>query len=44
MYDRLQKLYNEGKLSSDKLQTAVNYGWITLDEKEQIECGNQIAV
>ena len=40
MYDRLNKLYIEGKLSSDGLQAAVDYGWITSDEKEQIEHGN----
>lgn len=44
MYDRLKKLYDEGRVTSENLQVAVNYNWITAEEKEQIETVNQSIV
>lgn len=36
MYDRLLKLYLQGKLTIAQLQNAVNKGWITQEEYERI--------
>lgn len=37
MYKRLKRLYQQGRLTDEALQTAVEIrGWITEDEKEKI--------
>ena len=36
MYKRLKRLYQQGRLTDEALQTAVERGWITEDEKEII--------
>ena len=40
MFETLQRLYNEGKLTLDKLENAVIKEWITEDEKQLIVNGN----
>ena len=40
MYNRLKRLYEEGRIDSNCLQNAVNKGWITPEEKDEIENGN----
>lgn len=40
MYNRLKRLYEEGRIDSNGLQVAVNKGWITPEEKDEIENGN----
>lgn len=40
MYNRLKRLYEEGRIDSNGLQNAVNRGWITPEEKDEIENGN----
>ena len=44
MYNRLKRLYEEGRIDSNGLQVAVNKGWITLEEKDEIENGNSSSV
>lgn len=36
MFERLKRLYNEGRLTVDGLENAVARGWITEDQKKQI--------
>jgi len=36
MYDRLLKLYLQGRLTEAQLQNAVTKGWITQEEYERI--------
>lgn len=36
MYKRLKRLYQQGRLTDEALQTAVERCWITEDEKEEI--------
>ena len=40
LYNRLKRLYEEGRIDSNGLQNAVNRGWITPEEKNEIENGN----
>lgn len=40
MYNRLKRLYDEGRIDSAALQNAVDRGWITSEEKNEIENGN----
>ena len=44
LYNRLKRLYEEGRIDSNGLQVAVNKGWITLEEKDEIENGNSSSV
>lgn len=37
MYDRLKRLYETGRIDSAGLQNAVDKGWITEAQKEEIE-------
>ena len=39
-YERIKRLYHEGKLTEAGLDRAVAFGWITEDEKQQIMEGN----
>ena len=36
MYDRLKRLYSEGKINDHDLESAVAKGWITEDEMLEI--------
>jgi hypothetical protein len=36
LYNRLKKLYNEGRLTEAGLENAVTRGWITKEQKEAI--------
>ena len=36
MYERLKRLYNEGRASEAMLQNAVKRGWITDEEMQEI--------
>ena len=36
MFETLKRLYNEGKLTSDDLQNAISFGWITQEQFEEI--------
>lgn len=36
MFERLKRLYNEGRLSMAGLETAVARGWITEEQKQEI--------
>lgn len=36
MYNTLKKMYNEGKLDVSGLEKAVEKGWITQDQLDQI--------
>lgn len=36
MYSRLKRLYHAGRLTDEALQTAVERGWITEDERKEI--------
>ena len=36
MYERLKRLYQEGRASEAMLKNAVKRGWITDEEKEEI--------
>lgn len=36
MFERLKRLYNEGKIDKSGLQAAVEKGWITAEQKEEI--------
>jgi len=40
LYNRLKRLYEEGRIDSNGLQNAVDKGWITPEEKNEIENGN----
>lgn len=40
LYNRLKRLYEKGRIDSNGLQVAVNKGWITPEEKDEIENGN----
>jgi hypothetical protein len=42
MYNRLKRLYDSGRITQTHLEKAVNNGWITLDELEDIVNGNTI--
>lgn len=37
MYKTLKRLYDNGKLTDEQLQHAVDIGWITAEEKAEIE-------
>ena len=39
MFERLKRLYNEGKLSENGLTNAVKKGWITAAERDSILAG-----
>lgn len=41
MFERLKRLYNEGKIDEAGLQSAVEKGWITAEQKQQIMTENQ---
>lgn len=41
MFERLKRLYNEGKIDVIGLQKAVDKGWITEEQKEEIIGENQ---
>lgn len=36
MYDRLKRLYLEGKLTQEQLHRAVDNGWITEEQYQEI--------
>lgn len=36
MFERLKRLYNEGKLDAQGIENAVAKGWITADEYKEI--------
>lgn len=36
MYKRLKRLYHAGRLTDEALQNAVERGWITLEQKQEI--------
>ena len=36
MYERLKRLYQEGRLDEQGLENAVARGWITEEEKQEI--------
>ena len=36
MFERLKRLYNEGKIDEAGLQAAVEKGWITAEQKAEI--------
>lgn len=36
MFERLKFLYQTGKISSEKLDIAISFGWITEAQKAQI--------
>ena len=36
MFDRLKKLYDEGRITTEGLQKAVTKGWITQEEYDYI--------
>lgn len=36
MFNRLKKLYDAGKITEDGLQKAVEKGWITQEEYDEI--------
>lgn len=39
MFERLRRLYTDGKLTVDKLSNAVILGWITDSQKQEILTG-----
>ena len=41
MYERLKRLYNEGKIDEEGLQRAVDKGWITEEQREEIIRSNE---
>lgn len=41
MFERLKRLYNEGKIDEAGLQAAVEKGWITAEQKQEIMTENQ---
>ena len=40
-YERVRKLYREGKLTEAGLDKAVRLGWITAEQKQQILAENE---
>lgn len=40
MYERLKRLYNEGRLTQEELHNAVDKGWITEEQYIEIVEGN----
>lgn len=36
MYNRLKRLYDEGRITQEKLRKAVELGWITAEEYMEI--------
>lgn len=41
-YERIKRLYREGKLTEAGLDRAVAFGWITADQKQEImEANNE---
>lgn len=36
MFERLKRLYNEGKIDAEALEKAVEKGWITEEQKNEI--------
>lgn len=36
MYERLKRLYNEGRLTKAQLKNAITKGWITEEQYEEI--------
>lgn len=36
MYERLKRLYNEGRCTEAMLERAVKFGWITEEQKDEI--------
>ena len=36
MFERLKRLYNEGRLTVEALENAVRRGWITEEQKQEI--------
>ena len=36
MYERLKRLYNEGRLTKEGLENAVARGWITEEQMQEI--------
>lgn len=41
MFERLRRLYREGKIDEAGLESAVEKGWITEEQKNQIISENQ---
>lgn len=41
MFERLRRLYREGKIDESGLESAVEKGWITEEQKNQIMSENQ---
>lgn len=41
MFERLKRLYKEGKITVEDLDAAVEKGWITEEEKEIIISSNK---
>lgn len=41
MYERLKRLYNEGRIHEAELQNAVAKGWITEEQMKEIIEGNE---
>lgn len=39
MYNRLKRLYDEGRITQEKLRKAVDLGWITAEEYMEIVGG-----
>lgn len=39
MYNRLKRLYDEGRITQEKLRKAVELGWITAEEYMEIVGG-----
>lgn len=42
MYERLKRLYDEGRLSVSGLANALNKGWITEEEMQRIIAGEKV--
>ena len=40
MFERLKRLYEQGKIGKDALKKAVEYGWITEEQMNEIIGGN----
>ena len=36
MFERLKRLYNEGKIDAEALEKAVEKGWITEEQKNEL--------
>lgn len=41
MYDRLKRLYSEGKIDGNGIKNAVEKGWITAEEAGEIISGGE---